>query len=101
MYYGQDEGLTGEDTMTADGLLQAAESGAAWASNAYNQYVAIPEMAEGQQPNIIPEATSPKLGWLRREVFDANRDGAVTRGEVRVFAWGTLFGVILGRTLLR
>ena len=51
--------------------------------------------------NVLMNTENPKVGWIRGEAFDANRDGAVTRGEVRVFAWGTLFGVILGRTLLR
>jgi hypothetical protein len=99
MYYGQ-EGLNGEDMLTADGIQQAAESGAAWAANAYEQYVTTPEQANAEA-NVLMNTENPKVGWIRGEAFDANRDGAVTRGEVRVFAWGTLFGVILGRTLLR
>ena len=86
---------TGE--ITADTLAQAAQDGAAWAHNAYEQYVVVPDTEEAIN---VPQA-SGKLGWLQREAMDANRDDIVTRGEMRTFTFGTIFGILLGRLLFR
>ena len=49
----------------------------------------------------FPDLANRYVAALRREALDANRDDVITRGEVRVFTFGTLFGIILGRFLFR
>jgi hypothetical protein len=112
MYYGQDEGLNGETTFSAEETLaragdalgeakQMLGEGVEFVGETYEQYVMGPEQANEMVPVPVPRPANRYVAALRREALDANRDDVITRGEVRTFTFGALFGILLGRFLFR
>ena len=97
--------LYGQDGMEQGaGYVAAAQDAVNQAQDWYSENIISVEEGLPEETVIsIPQAqegTSRHMfSALKTEIMDADRDGAITRGEVRVFVFGMLGGWVLSRIL--